>query len=768
MFDSIRRVLRNTIWLAIPAAAVADNVHEGNWLHWRGPLQTGVSLEKYSDGAKFNPTPVWTADLEGRGTPVIHDGQLYSWTYRGKGPDLYEVLTAHNAETGEVLWERKFHDRISDTVYDRYTVGAATVDPETGHIYLHTTYGLFFCFDRDGNSVWEHSLMDRFGRLTFPNGRAGAPIIEGDMVITRAVTSYWGAEGPARDRFFAYDKATGEPIWSSTTGVGAPFLKDTSFSHMYIETRDGRRVGYVGLGCGNVGCINIADGKPLWRFQFSVGGVNTSPVRYGDNALIAIHGKENLDTTETGRMISLQLPEDFANTGGEIDPAQKGAPKLPESTEMWRNGLKMFTSSPTLVGDTIYQMTHEGELFSVNAKTGEEKWHLKLSNSQLHASPLYVNGLLIIPMGGGGIYVVEPGESEGKILHEIETQGGCLGSPAVANGMVYVQSMGKLYAFKFETESIAYDPLPEQAEVEVGEAVAFRAVPSDVLLEPGDRAQFKLYEVDANGNVVGDLNPGEVSWESFVPPTARVKARMDAAFESGELVAGAEAKVSAGMFKGTSKSGLSGFARGRVIESIPFSEDFEGYELTVEHATDGVNFAFPPLPWIGARLKWEVRELDGNKVLAKTLDRILFQRCMSFIGHPDSNNYTMQADVMTDGNRRVKSTIGLINQNYIISLIGNTNKIEISSNHERVKVDAPFPVTAGKWYTLKARVDTNDDGSGVIRGKAWEKGTDEPDEWNIEFTHRDCHKKGAPGLFGFSPQSQKRVFVDNISVTPND
>ncbi|MEO0417092.1 MAG: hypothetical protein AAF226_19320, partial [Verrucomicrobiota bacterium] len=173
------------------------------------------------------------------------------------------------------------------------------------------------------------------------------------------------------------------------------------------------------------------------------------------------------------------------------------------------------------------------------------------------------------------------------------------------------------------------------------------------------------------------------------------------------------------------------------------------------------------LPWIGARLKWEVRELDGNKVLTKTLDRILFQRSLSFIGDPDLSSYTLQADVMTDGNRRVKSVVGLINQRYIIALLGNANKLEISSNHERVKHPVPFSISAKKWYTLKTRVDTNDDGSGVVRAKAWVKGEPEPEAWTAEFEHANVHKKGAPGLFGFSPQSQKSVFVDNISITQN-
>ena len=47
------------------------------------------------------------------------------------------------------------------------------------------------------------------------------------------------------------------------------------------------------------------------------------------------------------------------------------------------------------------------------------------------------------------------------------------------------------------------------------------------------------------------------------------------------------------------------------------------------------------------------------------------------------------------------------------------------------------------------------------------KGEPEPDAWTIEVNHKSAHKKGAPGLFGFSPQAQKTVYIDNISITAN-
>ena len=66
-------------------------------------------------------------------------------------------------------------------------------------------------------------------------------------------------------------------------------------------------------------------------------------------------------------------------------------------------------------------------------------------------------------------------------------------------------------------------------------------------------------------------------------------------------------------------------------------------------------------------------------MLARTLDRPLFQRTISMIGAPDMSNYTMQVDVMTDGNRRTMSTPGLVNQRYMVLLKGNHQALEITS-----------------------------------------------------------------------------------------
>lgn len=242
-------------------------------LHWRGAAQNGTSNQTGLPAAvvlEGDDTNLrWTHDVPGRGTAAIaeyHDGpRLFVLGYPGEGAELTETIYCLNPETGEAIWSRAYSDFISDIVYNRYTIGGPTVDPETGNVFVQTSPGLIIALDRDGNELWQVSLMETYGKLTFPNGRTGVITIDGDLAIVNCISTNWGSEGPARNRFYAFDKNTGELVWSSTPGVGPPFLADSSFSTPHIENRQGYRVFYAGTGCGNLVCVNIRTGEPMWR-----------------------------------------------------------------------------------------------------------------------------------------------------------------------------------------------------------------------------------------------------------------------------------------------------------------------------------------------------------------------------------------------------------------------------------------------------------------------------------------------------------------------
>lgn len=774
---------RAALFLLLSCLALAANASSApahGWLSWRGPQQNGTSLEKGLPDKISADAALWTAGFPGQSTPVIANGRLYIMGYLGDGPDLQEGVACFDAETGKKLWEHLYNDFISDTIYLRYATSSPSVDPETGNVYIQGTQGILAGFSSDGKLLWQHSMMERFGRLTFPNSRTGSPVIDGDLVITRGITANWGAQGAAGDRFYAFDKRTGELVWSSSPGDRP---RDNSFSQPYLSWLDGRRVLYAATGDGSVVCVNARTGDPIWRIPLAKAGINASVLVHNNDKIIAIYGTPY----EPGQMVALKIPHVTLTNAAAgpivIERAQ---------AEIWSNDLSTSTSSPILVGDRVYVVAEKGDLCSVDANTGKILWRLKVGIEQRNSCPLSADGKLYVPIlddpeaktGGqdeagtkGGFYVIQPGDSEGKILSHTALDGRCFGTPVAYNGKVYMQTTRKLYCWgkAGNNSGLAQEPAPEKWPTP-GPVTQLQIIPSEVLLHPKDVASFRIRKLDANGFTAGDVQDvSQVKWASYIPPTARVKSTMKGSFnDKGQLVATDDHTPSAGAFEAT-LDGVKGYIRGRVLPGLPIKQDFESFTLS-ETTTNSIEpptaFAYPPLPWIGARFKFEVRDKDGTKALTKTIDNKFFQRAFVFMGEPDLKNYTIQADVMSDGNKYKMSEVGVICQRYLILLKGNDQKLEVNSNLERLRVpalEAPsnFKWLPKTWYTLKARVDTKPDGSGVVRAKAWKRGDPEPDAWTIEVPHKTAHQNGCPGLFGFAPQDQ-RVYIDNVLVTANN
>ncbi len=751
--------------LALTSIASADVT---GWLNWRGPNQNGTSDEtNLPDTWKIGgENQLWKYDLNGAGAPVIANGKLYIFGYGQFGDDpaedVQETLLCLDANSGEKIWEQRFPDYISDVVYNRYGVGSPVIDPETGNVYLQTSNGRCVAFTPDGKPLWEISLIEKLARLTFPNGRTGSPAVFENLVIFHCVTANWGTTGPARDRFYAFDKITSELVWYSSPGIRPV---DSSFSMPVFATLGDQAVFYAGTGCGNIVCVNARTGAPVWRFQLSQGGVNSQVVLHGNDKLIALHGKENIDATSKGRLVCLQIPTEYPATQIVLEP----------SVEIWRNDDHIgFTSSPTLVKDRVYTTNFTGQLICVDATNGKTLWQDKQAPDQIHASPTYGDGKIYAPWFEGTFVITKPTDQKATILShaDIKSADGsgvkCLAAPTIWAGKVYLSTRDGLYCFgnkdgKFVSEKSSSAMAKIIASNEVRSTTQLQIIPAEFAITPGQKQDFKVWGLDQSGRRV-EVITDHLSWEKFVPPTARVKAAVDATLDTktGTVTAAADASISAGALKVT-HNGMSATTRGRVHAGLGYGEDFEAVDLKMEFAGEKVNF--PPLAWLGARIKWHVLEKDGSKVIANRLDNILFQRTMNFFGDPELKDYTLSADVMTDGNRRIKSTVGLVNQRYLITLVGNQNILEVSSNHERVKASVPFPIKSNTWYHLKTHVKANADGTGEIRAKAWAKGEPEPTDWTIKTPVKRVHPKGAPGVFAFSPQSQKRVYLDNIQLS---
>jgi hypothetical protein len=172
-----------------------------------------------------------------------------------------------------------------------------------------------------------------------------------------------------------------------------------------------------------------------------------------------------------------------------------------------------------------------------------------------------------------------------------------------------------------------------------------------------------------------------------------------------------------------------------------------------------------PSGWPAAQGRFQAVIKDGDKVLFKPSDNPRTWRTTVYFGDPEASGYLIEADVMGSEARRRMPDIGLVSHRYTLSLMGNSQELQIRTWHselDRFSKTSPHPWDPNVWYHMKLRVEPSGAGSAMVRGKVWKKGESEPAAWTIEAEDALGHQQGSPGIYGFSVAD---IFYDNLAVT---
>src|SRR5262249_53786562 len=156
-----------------------------------------------------------------------------------------------------------------------------------GNVYWHGTQGLLVAFSKDGKFLWERSLTEEYGRISGYGGRVTSPTVDGDLVIIGMANSSWGPFGKSANRFVAFDKHTGTPVWWSEVSARPA----TYYSVPVVAVINGQRLLITGATDGAVHALKVRTGEPVWSYTFGAGAINSSPVVAGNLVFIA-HGEE--------------------------------------------------------------------------------------------------------------------------------------------------------------------------------------------------------------------------------------------------------------------------------------------------------------------------------------------------------------------------------------------------------------------------------------------------------------------------------------------
>jgi len=714
--------------------ALSSFVVASDWAESRGPNRDGISTEKNLP-VKWSPTGenlAWKAPYGGRSGPIIMGDRLYLQNTAGAGETEQERIMCFNADTGKLLWEHRFNVYLSDVPPHRVGWASPVGDPTTGNVYVFGVGGSLIGLNRDGKVLWERSLGEDFGLLTTHGGRTVSPIIDGDLVIISGVTFQWGQHGRGAHRFMAFDKKTGETMWVSAPG-GRPY--DTTYAPPIIVNVNGTRLLIQGASDGVVHAIKAQTGEPVWKYEISKRGLNTGVVVYNNTAILT-HSEENLDSSEMGMMVAVD-----ATGKGEIKKDQ-----IKWVTYGWQGGF----SSPVLDGDRMYQIDNSANLAAFDVNTGKQLWLKNLGTIQ-KASPVLADGKLYVGTETGKFFILKPSATGCEILDEEQLGTAALpdkviGSAAVANGRVYFATESTLYCIgKKGNHASSHSAISAAGTpVSANPATFVQVVPTELMLKPGEKVNFRVRLFDAQGNFIREEPSATWSLD-----------QLKGTIENGHFTVGSESVAQAGLVK-ASVGNISGTASVRVFPPLPWSETFDSY---------AVNTA--PPSWVSMTLKFAVREQNGNKVLAKlTEGSSLLSRSRAYIGPSNWSNYTVESDVLATQKRRQQGDAGVIAQRYVLTLYGNSQMLHLEPwqpETARTK-SVKFAWKPDTWYRLKLQVDNLPDGKTRARGKAWPANEPEPAEWMVERIDPIPNRQGAPGIFG---NGLAELYFDNIKVYAN-
>jgi len=735
------------------APAVAND-----WPSWRGPEQTGLSREKapVTEWSGDGKNLIWKNDIGGRTTPIVMDGRVYSITPAGADVHLQERVVCVDANTGKMLWEYRFNVFHTDMVENRLGWTAVVGDPETGNVYAHATSGEFFCLDREGKLVWKRSLTEEFGRISGYGGRLHTPIIDEDKVIISFMNSSWGPQGKPSHRYLAMDKKTGDVIYWASPG-GEPL--DTTYSCPVVAVIGGKRMLIAPNGDGWAYGLLARTGETVWSYKLSKRGLNSSPVVDGNYAYFC-QSEENFGTSEMGAVVC-------------VDASKSG--DLTESAVWRHNGPGVGYASPAVANGRLYVVTNDAELICYDAKTGKEHWTHDLGRVGKGSPVVTADGVIYVGEQNGFFHILKDDGDKCTSLSVYEfpmidrqAVDEFYGSPAVANGRVYIQVRSGMYCLGAgDTGGAATVTLPKaQLEETFQNWYADgnpRIVPADVTLSPGAAQKFEIAPMQwpPTGGMSDPSMSMVWAWSAKGVPGAFGDEVL-----ATTLTVPADAGLAAGVVSAqvTSEERPAGTARVRVIPNLPFTVDFEDMK------PDSV-----PPGWIGCGKKVKIDERDGSKVLRKLADKQFpsppFMRLMTFVTMPLEAGYTVECDMASQAKKgRFKPDMGLVNARYqLVAMgMGKVLRVETWTAQPRLRVDLPFEFEPDKWYTMKFSVKLEGEQARLL-GKIWPRGEEEPGAWMIDVVDPCPNREGSAGLYCYSAGTTAssdgpETYFDNLKV----
>lgn len=269
-----------------------------NWPQFRGPNSNQIALEKelpleWND----NKNIAWKFDLDGRGwsspivwgnkifitNAVLEDPSVLGETRPGKRLDNpsdvvydFEVICI-DIESGKEIWKKiAYHGIPRYKTHRDNNYAPETMVTDGKHVYAYFGMTGLYCYDMDGNLVWEKDL----GNFPMQSnwGTSTSPLLYEDVL-------YMQIDNEENSFLAALDAKNGEEKWrinrDEKSNWGTPIIWNNS-----------KRTELVAPGLKTRG-YNPENGELFWELDMQGGRNITSPVADGDMLFVGNEMRSN-------------------------------------------------------------------------------------------------------------------------------------------------------------------------------------------------------------------------------------------------------------------------------------------------------------------------------------------------------------------------------------------------------------------------------------------------------------------------------------------
>jgi outer membrane protein assembly factor BamB len=391
-----------------------------NWPQFRGPNGDGISDAK-GIPTKWSETENvrWKVPVHDKGwsSPVVWKDQVWVTTAHEKGKEFFAVCLDRG--TGKVIHDLHLFSEPDPTDISQYNSYASpTPYVEEGRVYVHFGSHGTACLDTaTGKVIWKRTDLP----CNHFRGPASSPVVYKDRLFLLF-------DGFDLQYVACLDKHTGKTLWKRDRDLpyqdtGKPD-RDNDYKKAYATPSvfevNGRPQVVAPAAMGTI-AYDVETGEEVWRVIHD--GMNEACRPILANGLIYL---------TAGSKAALWA----VKAGGTGDLTRSGV--------AWRMGRAAPTKpSPLVLGELLFLVNDTGTASCLDAKTGKELWKESL-DGKFSASPVYAGGNIYFASENGKTFVVAA-EREFKLVETNKLDAGCMASPAVADGAIFLRTKTHLY-----------------------------------------------------------------------------------------------------------------------------------------------------------------------------------------------------------------------------------------------------------------------------------------------------------------------------------